>query len=128
LHGALLVKQKRTTGEAARARRVEQDSRKAARYSGGRRLRPDGLTDREALFIEEYCKDLNATQAAGYARRSAHVTASRLRNHKLPDRIEERLAALKAKAQMTAEEVLEHMTAIARGNMGDFAESPPPAA
>lgn len=45
--------------------------------------RRDGLSGKEARFVAEYLKEHNGTQAAiraGYARNSAHVTASRLLN------------------------------------------------
>ena len=43
-----------------------------------------GLTAKQARFVEEFCVDFNATQAAiraGYAKASAPAAASRLRAH-----------------------------------------------
>ena len=43
---------------------------------------PPGLTVKQARFVEEFCVDFNATQAAiraGYAEASARVSDSRLR-------------------------------------------------
>lgn len=79
-----------------------------------------GLSKKRRVFIEEYLKDFNGTQAAiraGYAENSASVTASRLiANDNISDAID---AAIEERA-MTANEVLQRLADMARGDMGDF--------
>jgi phage terminase small subunit len=85
-----------------------------------------GMTEMQARFVEEYLKDMNARQAAiraGYAANSAHVMGHRLRNANrfVKAAIDARVEEARAKVKMSAEEVLERMTALARANMADFA-------
>ena len=89
------------------------------------RTSADGLTRRERLFVGEYLTDFNGTRAAiraGYAARSAHVTASRvLRKAKVAAAVEAEKAARIERLRMDADEVLPRQLAIARGNLGDLA-------
>lgn len=84
-----------------------------------RKIRPK--LDRRARFVTEYLKDFNATQAAiraGYAKRSAHVTASRILSD--PE-IGERIAAIQARAMEAAAITVERtQKAIARIAYGDI--------
>jgi phage terminase small subunit len=86
-----------------------------------------GMTEMQARFVEEYLKDMNARQAAiraGYAADSAHVTGHRLRNanKRVKAAIDCLVDEARTKAKISADEVLERMTALAHSNMGDFAE------
>ena len=77
-------------------------------------------TDKQKRFVEEYCVDCNATQAAiraGYSEKTARQSASRLMND--PDirkAIEERMEEL----AMSAAEATKRLTEIARGDLGEF--------
>ena len=77
-------------------------------------------TDKQKRFVEEYCVDFNATQAAiraGYSEKTARQSASR--NMADPDiqaAIEERLEAL----AMSAAEATKRLGDIARADMADF--------
>ncbi len=77
------------------------------------------LTNKQRAFITEYLKDFNATQAAiraGYSERSAaDIGHENLRKPKISAVVEERMA----EAAMSSAEVLYHLTAIARGDIGD---------
>ena len=82
------------------------------------------MTKKQALFAEEFLKDMNATRAAiraGYAENSAHVTGHRLGNAKhIKAAVDARLEEARTKVKMSAEEVLERMTVLARANVGDY--------
>lgn len=77
-------------------------------------------TDKQKGFVEEYCVDFNATQAAiraGYSEKTAHVAGCR--NLKDPDikaAIEERLEEL----AMSAAEATKRTADIARADMAEF--------
>lgn len=84
------------------------------------------LTPKQEMFVVEYLRDLNATQAAiraGYSPRSAHVEGSRLLNNA---RIAEAVARAKAeragRAGLDADRVLEEIKAVAFARLTDFAE------
>jgi phage terminase small subunit len=68
------------------------------------------LTPKQARFVDEYLKDLNATQAAirsGYSERTAQEQSSRLLSNVIVQRaIQERRAILSEKAGRTALDVL----------------------
>jgi phage terminase small subunit len=83
------------------------------------------MTEMQARFVEEYLKDMNARQAAiraGYAADCAHVTGHRLRNanKRVKAAIDAQVDEARAKAKMSADEVLERMTVRARANIGDY--------
>jgi phage terminase small subunit len=72
---------------------------------------PSGkLTPRQALFVQEYLKDLNATQAAiraGYAEKTARVMGpENLSKPAIRDAVDEALAKRSGKIQVDAEWVL----------------------
>lgn len=81
------------------------------------------LNDKQELFINEYLKCFNATRAAiaaGYKETSARDAGSRLlTNTDIHARVQERLA----EAAMTANEVLFHLTEIARGDMDNLVDT-----
>lgn len=75
------------------------------------------ITDKQRRFIDEYCRDFNATRAskeAGYSEKSARQLASRLlSNANIRKAINERLDAI----SLTAAEVTSLLTAQAYGIM-----------
>lgn len=77
-------------------------------------------TDKQKRFVEEYCVDFNATQAAiraGYSEKTAHVSGSRnLSDPDIEEAIEERLNEL----AMSAAEATKRLGDIARAEIGDF--------
>lgn len=78
------------------------------------------LTNKQRVFVEEYLRDFNATQAAirtGYSPRTANEQGSRLlANASIYDAVQARIAERK----MSADEVLDKLSDIARSDMGDF--------
>jgi phage terminase small subunit len=74
----------------------------------------DGLrTDRQILFVIEYCKDFNATQAAiraGYAERSAaEIGYELLRKPQIQDAVNRRLAQIAAAAEVDSALVISEL-------------------
>lgn len=84
------------------------------------------VTPKERLFAHEYGVDLNATQAAiraGYAPRSADVTAARLLGKASVRQLVESIERKRlAKADITAERVLNEVAAIAFASPRDVAK------
>lgn len=80
------------------------------------------LTDKQRRFVEEYCVDYNATQAAirsGYSRKSAEVIGfENLRKPKIKQAIETHMDEL----AMTAAETLKRFTDMGRGSIHPFME------
>ncbi len=83
----------------------------------------DRLTAKQALFVQHYIATDNGTQsaiAAGYAAKSAHVTASKLlRLPKVAKAVdaarEKSVARVKEKLSVTEEQVIRGLLAIALG-------------
>ena len=79
---------------------------------------------REERFAREYIIDLNGTEAAiraGYAKRSAHVQASRLlRKDKVKDLIAQLTLKQAEKLDITAERVLHELAVMGYANLQDF--------
>lgn len=75
------------------------------------------MTPKQRRFISEYRKDLNATQAAiraGYSAKTAAAAGDRLlRNVAIAAAVAEKTQAQLAKADLTAERVLEEMRRLA---------------
>ena len=77
------------------------------------------MTARQKAFVQEYLIDLNATQAAiraGYSPRTANRTASE--NLSKPDikaYIAEQMERIRTQRTADAQEVLEYLTAVLRG-------------
>ena len=75
------------------------------------------LTPKQALFVEEYLKDFNATQAAirvGYSERRAMQTGHDLvRKREISEAIETRKAELMEKSKMSLEKWVKTVTALA---------------
>ena len=78
------------------------------------------ITNKRRVFVEEYLRDLNATQAAiraGYAKRSARQQGQRLLTK---DDISDAIKARLDERAMKADEVIQRLTDMARGDIGDF--------
>ena len=77
------------------------------------------LTERQRRFCEEYLIDGNASQAAiraGYSKRSATVVSTTLmKNPQVQAHLKELLDALHSAKVADAQEVLEYLTSIMRG-------------
>lgn len=83
---------------------------------------PDrALSDMEDRFAHEYVIDLNATQAAkraGYSAKTCHVQGPRLlQKVSVRSLVDKLLAEQRARAKMTADEVLEELAKLARSNV-----------
>lgn len=80
---------------------------------------PRRLTERQRRFCEEYLIDGNASQAAiraGYSKRSATVVSTTLmKNHQVQAYLKELLEKLHSAKVANAQEVLEYLTSIMRG-------------
>ena len=84
------------------------------------------LTERQKLFIAEYVKDMNATQAAiraGYSPRSAQTDGPRmLRNARISDEIARAKAEQFGRIGLTADRIIEEIAAVAFARMPEFIE------
>lgn len=81
----------------------------------------DPLNLRQLRFVEEYCIDFNATQAAiraGYSPESAHSMGCRLLKHrKVARAIRNRLDVLSKKSMLTAERIQSELACMAFVNV-----------
>lgn len=81
------------------------------------------LTEKERIFADEYIKTTNATQSAikaGYAENSASVTGSKmLRKPKVRQYIDAVMNERSKNTIATADEVLEYLTRVMRGEEKD---------
>lgn len=86
----------------------------------------DELTAKQKAFVEEYLKDLNATQAAiraGYSENSAQEIASEnLTKPIIQAAVQEAMKARSERCQVTADEVIEELKQVAFARVTDFAE------
>lgn len=77
------------------------------------------MTDKQKRFCEEYLKDCNLTQAAirsGYSPRSARQQGQRMMsNVAVKQYIDEQLQKMQKKTIASAEEVIEYLTSVMRG-------------
>lgn len=77
------------------------------------------LTRKQKRFADEYLIDLNATQAAiraGYSERSAGRNADRMmKNDEIRNYIEEQIQQLHNERTADAQEVVEYLTSVLRG-------------
>jgi len=85
-----------------------------------------GLTPRQERFVEEYLRDLNATQAAirsGYSTRTANEQGARLlANASVAEAVARAKAERSARLGLTQDRVLEELAAVAFARLGDYAE------
>lgn len=79
------------------------------------------LSDQQLLFVDEYLKDLNGTQAAiraGYSEVSARVQAHRLlTNDNIQELIDKKMHARSKRLEITADKVLREVAKIAFANI-----------
>lgn len=82
------------------------------------------LTEKQKIFADEYLIDLNATRAYRVAYpavknddTAAAAGARLLRNVKVAAHIEQELEELRSKRVADAQEVMEHLTAVMRGEV-----------
>lgn len=79
----------------------------------------DALTEKQKKFCDEYLLDCNATQAAiraGYSPKTAYsIGEENLRKPELKAYIDEQLKILHSQKTADAQEVLEYLTAVMRG-------------
>ena len=82
-----------------------------------------GLTERQRRFCEEYLIDGNASQAAiraGYSKRSATVVSTTLmKNTQVQAYLKELLEKLHSAKVADAQEVLEYLTSVMRGEQSE---------
>lgn len=83
------------------------------------------LTAKQQKFVDEYLIDLNATQAAiraGYSKKTAYsVGAENLKKPEIQNAIDERMSAIQAAKVADAQEVIEYLTAVMRGEESEEA-------
>lgn len=90
----------------------------------GKRLDEHGLEPRQSLFVAEYLKDLNATQAAiraGYSTKGADAQASRLLgNVRIQAALADGLKRILEKPLSEAEKVIAEAVILAHSDVGNF--------
>lgn len=83
------------------------------------------LTDKQSKFVDEYLIDLNATQAAiraGYSEETARsIGNENLTKPYIQEAIQERIEERQKRTQITQDEVINELKAIAFANATDFA-------
>ncbi len=81
------------------------------------------LTEKQKRFCEYYIQNPNATEAAlkaGYAKKAAYATgAENLKKPQIQQYIDEVLKNMQSKRIADAEEVLEYLTGVMRGDIKD---------
>lgn len=84
----------------------------------------DGLTSRQARFVEEYPKDWNGTKAAiraGYSKSTARMQASRLlTNENIASRVREAQAQMISRVKVEQDDVLKELLIVLKSNVSDF--------
>lgn len=82
-----------------------------------------GLTEKQKRFCEYYIENPNATDAAiraGYAKKAAYATgAENLKKPQIQQYIQEVMKSLQCERIASAEEVLEYLTGVMRGDIKD---------
>lgn len=77
------------------------------------------MTKKQKRFVDEYLIDLNATQAAvraGYSPNTAYsIGAENLKKPEIQNAIDERLEQFKSEKTADAQEVIEYLTSVMRG-------------
>ena len=86
------------------------------------------MTERQNRFIDYYVQTGNASEAArkaGYSKNSARQIGDRLlANVDISEAIEKRLAELKTKRTADTQEILEHLSAVLRGEVTETIITP----
>jgi phage terminase small subunit len=95
---------------------------KRAKGSAEKAVRP--LTGKQQLFVQEYLKDLNATQAAiraGYSAKTASSQGERLlRNVEVQKAVTEQMASRSARVQIDADWMLQRLGEDVEADMADL--------
>lgn len=77
------------------------------------------MTEKQKRFCDEYLVDLNATQAAiraGYSEKTAYSQGQRmLKNVEVKTYIDEQMALIHSQKTADAQEVMEYLTSVMRG-------------
>lgn len=96
--------------------------KKPSKHDGSRKNK-DGLMPMQELFVLEYLKDLNATQAAaraGYAENSANEQGARLlANASIKKRVQDGLKEKFSRIDLTAERILLELFRMATVDIGE---------
>ena len=86
----------------------------------GEKKGSEDMTDKQKRFCDEYLIDCNATQAAiraGYSDKTAYSQGERLlRNVEVKSYIDERMAERASENVATADEVIQYLTSVLRGD------------
>lgn len=84
------------------------------------------LTNKQKNFVNEYLIDLNATQAAiraGYSEKTAYRQgADNLKKHQIKEELQKRMNKRMERTEITQDEVLKELAAIAFADITDFVE------
>jgi len=82
-----------------------------------------GFTKKQRIFVDEYVKCWNASEAArraDYSKKTAYaIGQENLKKPEIKAEIDDRLASI----HMSSEEVLQELSEIARGDIGDFLDN-----
>ncbi len=85
------------------------------------------LSDKQALFCEEYLKDLNATQAAiraGYSQKTAaKIGSENLLKPELSARIQELRLKVSERNELTTDMIIKELMALGFWNIQDFIDA-----
>lgn len=86
---------------------------------------PPGLTAKESRFVEEYCVDLNATQAAiraGYSKKSAEsIGCENLSKQKISAAVADWKRRLAERLDLTREDLVRRLLPLTNSNIFDYA-------
>lgn len=89
-----------------------------------RKINNRSLNERQSRFVDEYLKDLNATQAyirAGYAKDGAAPSAAKLlTNTKIAEEVSRRRKIQGSQLSITAERIMNEIAKVAFGSLGDI--------
>lgn len=84
------------------------------------------LTDKQKRFVEEYCVDFNATQAAiraGYSKKTAKETGyENLTKPHIKNEIDKRIEKRKKKLEVTEKEIIAELAKIGFSDMSKYYE------
>lgn len=88
-----------------------------------------GLNDKQERFVDEYLKDLNATQAAiraGYSEKTAYSMGQRLlKKVEIQKAIQQRQKARERRTEITQDRVLRELAAVGFANGTDYTRIAP---
>lgn len=92
-------------------------------------MREKGLTAKQKMFVLEYMKDLNATQAAiraGYSEKTAkQIGEENLSKPYMQAAIEEQMKAREVRTLVTADRVVKELAKVAFADLKDFVQFGP---